>query len=109
MLLDFERVYERVGMPALIIQVISGLYLAYNMLPNLDKWFSFSDHISVHIGIKLILLFTTLILAIVANVKLIPNLSKGNNLKLMGLFAYTVTIMAVLFVITGLSFRLNIF
>ena len=32
-LLEFESVYEKIGMPALIIQVITGLFLAYRMLP----------------------------------------------------------------------------
>jgi hypothetical protein len=109
MLLDFERVYEKVGMPALVIQVVSGLYLAYHMLPDISQWFSFENHITIHIGIKLCLLISTLILAIIANFRLIPNLEKGNNLKIMGVFAYLVTTMSVLFVITGISFRLAIF
>lgn len=109
MLLDFERVYEKVGMPALVIQVLSGLYLAYHLVPDLSQWFSFSNHITTHIGIKLILLMVTVVLAVIANVRLIPNLQKGNNLKIMAGFAYTVTLMAVLFVIVGISFRLYIF
>lgn len=109
MLLDFERVYEKVGMPALVIQVTSGLYLAYKMLPDVSQWFSFNNHLTIHIGIKLILLIATVTLAVIANLRLIPNLEKGNNLKIMGVFAYLVTTMAVLFVITGVSFRLYIF
>ena len=109
MLLDFERVYERVGIPALILQVLSGLYLAYLLVPNLSDWFSFNSHLSIHIGIKLILLAVTVVMAVVANLVLIPNLQKGNNLKIMGAFAYCVTIIAVIFVITGVSFRLYIF
>lgn len=109
MLLDFERVYEKVGMPALVIQVLSGLYLAYKMPPEVSQWVSFDNHISTHIGIKLILLLATVTLAVIANHRLIPNLEKGNNLKIMGVFAYLVTTMAVLFVITGISFRLYIF
>jgi len=109
MLLDFERVYEKIGMPALIIQVLSGIYLAYHLLPDLSQWFSFSNHLSIHIGIKLLLLIATVTLAIIANIKLIPNLSKGKNLKIMAAFAYTVTLLGVLFVIAGISFRLDIF
>lgn len=107
-LLDFERIYEKIGMPALILQVITGLYLSYKLLPNISKWLSFKNHVSQHIGFKLILLGLTIILAVIANFILIPNLKKNNNLKIMAFFVYTVTIIAVLFVITGLSFRLNI-
>jgi len=109
MLLDFERVYEKVGMPALLVQVISGLYLAYQLLPDVSQWFSFSNHTSTHVGIKLTLLLATVVLAVIANLRLVPNLDKGNNLKIMGVFAYIVTVMAVLLVITGVSFRLYIF
>lgn len=109
MLLDFERVYERVGIPALLIQVVSGFYLAYRLVPDISRWFSFSDHLSIHVGVKLLLLLGTICLALVANFVIIPNLSKGNNLKIMSVLAFIVTIFAVLFVVVGVSFRLFIF
>lgn len=108
-LLDFERAYERVGIPALLIQVISGFYLAYRLVPNISSWFSFNHHLSIHVGIKLLLLLGTLSLALVANFVIIPNLSKGNNLKIMAVLATVVTLFSILFVITGVSFRLFIF
>lgn len=86
MLLDFERSYEKIGMPALIIQIISGLYLSYTLLPKIGDWFSFSSYTSIHIGIKLILLLVTIILAIAANIKLIPNLKKRKQPKGYGSF-----------------------
>jgi putative copper export protein len=107
-LLDFEMGYEKVGMPALVIQIITGLYLAYSHLPEVGKWFSFSDHISTHIGIKLILLFCTFAFAINAKFRLIPNLEKGNNLTIFAGHIISVTILSILFVIVGLSFRLGI-
>ncbi len=36
MLLDFERFYEKVGIPALLLQALSGLYLAYLMAASLS-------------------------------------------------------------------------
>jgi len=108
-LLDFEQGYEKVGMPALVIQIATGLYLAYNFLPDLSLWFSFSDHLSTHIGIKLILLFCTFGLALNEKFRLIPNLDKGNNLKIFGGHIIAVTTISILFVIIGLSFRLGIF
>ncbi len=108
-LLDFEMGYEKVGMPALLIQIVTGLFLAYNYLPDVTQWLSFSDQISTHIGIKLILLFTTFGFALNAKFRLIPNLEKGNNLTIFAGHIIAVTTISVLFVIVGLSFRLNIF
>ena len=107
-LLDFERNYEKIGMPALLIQIVSGLYLAYCFLPDLGQWFSFSTHLSTHISIKLILLLLTFSFALNARFRLIPHLSKGNNLKIFAFHIVSVTIISILFVITGLSFRLGV-
>ena len=99
--------FEKIGIPALIIQVITGIYLAYSLLPNVSEWFSFSNHISTHVGIKLILLIITIILALHARFKLIPNLSE-KNLNALAVHIFMVALVAILFVITGLSFRLAI-
>lgn len=106
-LLDFERVYERVGMPALLIQVITGFYLAYRLLPEVSAWFAFSHSLSRHIGSKILLLLLTVILALIANFRIIPRLHLGKNLMIMAVLIYSVTLMSVLFVIIGLSFRLG--
>tara|TARA_R110001592_G_scaffold5046_3_gene27964 strand:- start:58 stop:501 length:444 start_codon:yes stop_codon:yes gene_type:complete len=108
-LLNFERNYEKVGMPALIVQVLTGVYLSYNLLPNFSEWLSFQNHISFHISLKLILLALTILLAVIANTVIIPNIKKGNNLTIMAVFAYLVTLLSIFFVIVGLSFRLFIF
>jgi len=108
-LLNFEMSFEKIGMPALFLQIITGFYLSYNYLPNVLEWFCFSSHISMHISIKLILLLTTFALALNAKFRLIPNLSKGNKLNIFALHIILVTILSIIFVITGLSFRLDIF
>ncbi|GAB4255479.1 MAG: CopD family protein [Vicingaceae bacterium] len=107
-LLDFERSYEKIGMPALLVQVITGVYMSLNLL-DFNQWFDFDNHISKHISIKIILLAITVILALIANFKIIPQLHKKNYLTIMAFFIYTVTIISVLFVITGASFRLYIY
>ena len=106
-LTEFEENFEKIGIPALIIQVITGIYLAYSLLPNVSDWFSFSNHISTHVGIKLILLIITILLALDARFRLIPNLSE-KNLTSLAVHIFMVTLVAILFVITGLSFRLAI-
>lgn len=107
-LTKFEENFEKIGIPALILQVITGVYLAYRLLPNISEWFSFSSTISTHVGIKLSLLLITLLLAIHARFRLIPNLSE-KNLFFLAVHIIMVAFVSVLFVITGLSFRLQLF
>ena len=106
LLLGFETKYERVGMPALLILVITGLYMAISYLP-ISQWFVFSNDLSRHISIKIILLATTIAFALNARFRVIPKLTE-DSLKLMGFHIISVTILAVLFLVTGMSFRLNI-
>ncbi len=103
-LLEFEQGYEKIGIPALIIQVASGLWLAYQLQPNLLKWFSFEDFTSTHIGIKLGLLAITAIIAIDARLRIIPKLS-SNKLSIMAWHIIPVTILSVMFVIAGVALR----
>ncbi|MBP9145758.1 MAG: hypothetical protein KBI44_14840 [Thermoanaerobaculia bacterium] len=42
-LLEFESAYERVGIPALVVQVATGLWLAHRMVPELGRWLAFDD------------------------------------------------------------------
>jgi putative copper export protein len=107
LLMSFESKYEKVGMPSLLILIITGFYMALVYLP-LASWFDFSDHLSQHISIKVILLVTSLLIALHARLRIIPNLSE-KNLKLMAGHIIAITVLAVFFVVTGLSFRLNIY
>ncbi|MFM4994873.1 CopD family protein [Aeromonas sanarellii] len=103
-LLEFESVYEKIGMPALIIQVITGLYLAYRMLPDVSQWLDFSNPVAHPILLKLSLLVLTLGFAMSARFRVIPHLSE-KNLVTMAWHIIPVTIISILFVITGVSFR----
>ena len=103
-LLRFESGYERVGIPALIIQVITGLWLAHNLMPEIGLWFSFGNPISRLIFVKLILLLLTVLFAIDARLRIIPNLT-DRNLMSLAYHIIPVTIISVLFVIVGVSFR----
>ncbi|GAB1620278.1 hypothetical protein AAOGI_03280 [Agarivorans albus] len=105
MLLDFEQAFEKVGMPALIIQVITGLLLAYHWLPDVSLWFSMNNPISHGIAGKLLLLALTFGLALDAKLRVLPKLS-SNNLWDMALHIIAVTLISVGFVALGLSFRL---
>lgn len=103
-LLKFESVYEKIGMPALFVQIITGLFLAYRMLPDVTQWFNFANPIAHGITAKLLLLTLTAGLAIDARLRVIPALSK-NNLVDMAWHIVPVTVFSVLFLVVGVSFR----
>ncbi len=102
-LLRFESAYERIGIPALLIQVVTGCWLAYGMLPDVGAWFNFDNPVSRLITFKLSLLLITLLLAVDARFRIIPNLSE-NNLNSLAWHIVPVTIISVLFVVVGVSF-----
>lgn len=60
----FEAQFERLGIPALLVQVVTGLWLAYRYLPDPAQWVAFDSPLASHIGAKLILLALTLTLAV---------------------------------------------
>ena len=103
-LLSFEAVYEKIGMPALIVQVITGFLLAHRMLPDISAWFDFSNPLTHALALKFVLLALTVGFAIDARFRVIPNLSE-KNLKVMAWHIVPVTIFSILFVFAGVSFR----
>ena len=103
-LLDFESAYERIGMPALLVQVISGIWMASLMLPDAATWFSFATPQAKLVAVKLALLTTTVMLALDARFRIIPKLS-ADTLPVMARRIVLVTLVSVLFVATGVSFR----
>ena len=107
-LLNFEKRYELIGIPSLILLVLTGLHLAYTLLPDFSMWLTFESHLAKHISIKLSLLMTTILFALHARLRLIPNLT-AKTLPVLAAHIVAVTIISVLFVVTGLSFRMYIF
>jgi putative copper export protein len=103
-LLDFESGYEKVAMPALFLQVLTGLWLAYRYLPDLSAWFAFDSILSTYVAAKLLLLVATFILAIDARLRIVPRLSR-QNLKSFAAHIVAVTVLSVLFVVVGVGFR----
>lgn len=103
-LLRFESRYERIGIPALLIQVATGLWLAYQLVPDVSQWFDLDNPVARPIAAKLLLLAITILFAVDARVRLIPNLRK-ENLTSMAWHIVPVTIVSVLFVAVGVAFR----
>lgn len=102
----FESGFERIGIPALLIQVATGVWLAHRLVPDIGRWFSFSDPLARTVGIKLVLLGLTVVLALDARLRIIPRLSE-KNLPSLVWHIVPVTVVAVLFVVFGVSFRIG--
>ncbi len=103
-LLDFEAGFERIGMPALLIQVATGLWMAHQMLPDGAAWLRWDTPAARLVGFKLALLAITAATAIDARFRVIPQLS-AETLPAMARRIYLVTLASVLFVVVGVSFR----
>ncbi|MDQ5979851.1 MAG: hypothetical protein QG602_2826 [Verrucomicrobiota bacterium] len=104
-LTDFEQGYERVGMPALAVQIVTGLWLAHRLLGSPADWFGDAPLAHV-IHVKLLCLAGTAALAIHAKTRVIPRLNDG-NLPVMAWHIAGVTVFSVIFVLAGASARLG--
>ena len=102
--LGFERRYERIGLPAMAVQVVTGLWLAYLLLPDLAMWAAWSDPVARTIALKLGCLAATVALAVHARLFVIPTLHAA-RLPLLGLHIVAVTALALAFVWLGVAFR----
>ncbi len=97
---NFKDLFEPIGLPSLVILVVTGILMAYDFDATFTKWFSFSGAVEKIVSIKLILLFTTVALAVSAQRFEAPKLSVHN----LGAFAFhiiAVTVIGVTMLILG--------
>jgi putative copper export protein len=99
----FEEPFERIGIPALIIQVVTGVWLAAQFVPA-ARWLAFGNALEARIGVKLVLLGLTVALALHARLRLIPRLD-DSDLRLLAAHIVIVTALAVALVVVGVSFQ----
>jgi len=101
---EFESGFEKIGIPALLIQVGTGLWLAYTRMPSLTDWLDTENPVSRLVLVKLALLLFTVILALHARLAILPILTV-QALPRLAFHIITVTVFSVLFVWTGVAFR----
>jgi putative copper export protein len=104
-LTDFEQGYERLGMPALAVQIVTGLWLAHRLLGSPANWFSDAPLAHV-VHFKLLCLAGTAALAVHAKTRVLPRLSDA-TLPVMAWHVGGVTVFSILFVLAGASARLG--
>ncbi len=100
----FESRFERIGIPALLIQVVTGVMLLGRYFPEWSLILDWANPMARAGLLKLGLLALTLGLALDARLRIIPKLSK-DNLTALAWHIIPVTIMSVAFVYIGLRFR----
>lgn len=97
---NFKSRYEPIGMPALIILVVTGIMMAYDYNVTLGTWFSFSNGIERVVSIKLILLLVTFAMAVTADRFIFPKLNE-NNIYKAGIFIVSVTLIGLAMLVLG--------
>lgn len=100
---EFEQRFERIGLPALAVQIVTGLWLAERLLGSPDHWFD-DNSVARTVQVKLGLLAVTDGLAVHARFRVIPKLSDA-TLPTLAWHIRIVTLAAVLFVLAGASIR----
>ena len=102
----FEEVFEPLGLTALAIQVLTGLWMGSIYLPGFKGLFSPANPIGILVGVKLLLLAGTAALALHARLRLIPNL-RDANLSGLAWHIRSITTLAISFVVVGGLIRLG--
>lgn len=100
-LLYFEKKFEKIGMPALLLQIITGVALALKYSPTL---IAFETAQQTAISIKFFLLFATIALAINARLFIFPKLN-DKNLNFLAIHIVLVTLFALGFLFCGVAVR----
>ncbi len=101
---DFEAGFEKIGIPALILQVLTGAHLAATHLPGVGTWLDTSNPVARLVLAKLGLLLATVLLAAHARIAIVPKITK-ENLRPLAWHIRIVTALAVGFVILGVAIR----
>ena len=102
----FEEVFEPLGLTALAIQVLAGLWMGWIYLPGFQGLFSPANPIGMLMGVKLLLLAGTAALTLHARLRLIPNL-RDDNLGGLAWHIRRITALAIAFVVVGGLIRLG--
>jgi putative copper export protein len=100
----FEEGFETVGLPALLVQVVTGFLLALHHVPEMSRWVAFEDRAGVLVFVKLVLLVATFALALHAKARVLPKLDAAMLPKL-AWHIVPVTVLSVLFVLVGVAIR----
>jgi hypothetical protein len=100
----FEAGFERVALPAMAVQIATGVWLALRPLPDTAAWLDASSGLTRVIWLKLVLLGLTITLAAHARLRLIPHLT-DSTVPALGLRIIAVTVISLGFCVAGVTLR----
>ena len=101
---EFEAGFERLGIPALLVQVVTGLWLASRWAPHVAGWFSPSTPVARLVLLKLVLLAGTVALAVHARLRVVPRLDAA-TLRFLAYHIVAVTVLGVALLVVGVAIR----
>lgn len=101
-LFNFESRYEWIGMPALLIMLVTGVRMAYIYSVKIGTWFSFNTPIERVVSLKLCCLIAIVLFALSAQFYVLPRLK--HNIKMLPLMTFhilSVTTISIIMLILG--------
>lgn len=101
---EFRRRFEPIGMPALLVLIVTGVIMSYDYYADVSDWFSFSHPIERIISIKLILFFISVSMALFAQLYLFPRV-KPKQILPVAVLVIAVTLIAVSMLVLGTFIR----
>ena len=101
---EFESGFERLGIPALLLQVVTGVWLAHRWAPDVAGWFSPSTPAARLVLVKLALLTATVALAVHARLRVVPRLH-AESLRFLAYHIVAVTLLGVALLVVGVAIR----
>jgi hypothetical protein len=102
----FEEVFEPLGLTALAIQVLTGLWMGWIDLAGFQGLFNPANPIGMLVGVKLLLRAGSAALAVHARFRLSPNLTDA-NLTGLAWDIRGITALAIAVVVVGALIRLG--
>ncbi|MBL7950344.1 MAG: copper resistance protein CopD [Flavobacteriales bacterium] len=103
-ILAFEERYERVAVPALLLQLLTGLWLANRFVPGVLPAFTFVDRLHAVIATKLMLLMATVMLGAHARLRIIPGLTLERS-PVLAWHILLITVFAITLLVLGAWMR----
>ena len=102
----FEEVFEPLGLTALAVQVLTGLWMGWIDVHGFRGLLNSANPIGMLVGVKLLLLAGTAALAVHARLRLIPN-HTDDNLSGLAWHIRDINALAIAFVVVGGLIRLG--
>jgi putative copper export protein len=104
---EFESGFERLGIPALLVQIVTGPWLASHWAPHIADWFFPSTPQARLVLVKLVLLAATVALAVHARLRVVPQLDAA-TLRFLAYHIVAVTLLGVALLVVGVAIRTGV-